>query len=310
MKSHNGIIKSLLVFVFIAALSAGCGDNSTDPDPSSDFDIQLTSTSSHGEVIADGDGNVLYLFTPDVAGESLCEGTCIDNWPVFKVDTGQLAVGNGLQENRFGSVMRTDGNSQTTYMGWPLYYFDGDGQPGSVNGDGLNDVWYVANPNYSLMIATQQLVGQDENNYRVDDEGNYVEGEEQTSHFVDVEGRTLYIFINDSANTNNYTDEDFGNNDTWPIFHVDVEALPSKMNVEHFGEITVHGEEQQLTYKGWPLYYFGPDTERGDTRGVSVPAPGVWPVVQTDISAAPGYSSDPGNGDGDGDDDDDPDPGY
>lgn len=306
MKSYNNIIRSILVFVLVAALSAGCGDNSTDPDPSSEFDIQLTSTSSHGDVLADGEGNVLYLFTPDVRGESLCEGECIDNWPVFDTELSQL--GNGLQEEDFGSVMRPDGDSQTTYMGWPLYYYDGDGQPGSINGDGLNDVWYVAKADYSLMIATQQLIGQDGNNYRIDNEGNYVEGEEQTSYVVDLEGRTLYIFINDSANTNNYTDEDFGNNDTWPIFHTDIGALPSKMDEEHFGEISVHGEQQQLTYKGWPLYYFGPDSERGDTRGVSVPAPGVWPVAQTDMSAAPGYNS-ANNGNG-GDGDGNPDPGY
>lgn len=215
-------------------------------------------------------------------------------------------MGEGLEESNFGSVTRPDGSSQTTYLGWPLYYYEGDGQPGSINGDGINDVWYVAKPDYSLMIATQQMVGQDGNNYRVDNNGDYVEGEEQTSHFVDIEGRTLYIFINDSANTNNYTDDDLGNNDTWPIFYVDLEALPSKMNENHFGEITVHTAEQQLTYKGWPLYYFGPDAERGETKGVSVPAPGVWPVAQAGMPASPGYDSE--NNDDDGGSD--PDPGY
>jgi len=314
MKSYNASNpSSLLVVILAAALSAGCGDSSTDPDPpSSEFDVQLTSTSSHGDVLADREGNALYLFTPDVRGESLCEGECIDNWPVFSAE--QLQLGEGLDQGDFGSVTRSDGNSQTTYMGWPLYYYAGDGPPGSINGDGLNELWYVAKPGYTLMLATLQLVGQDGNNYRVDDGGNYVEGEEQTFYFVDSEGRTLYIFINDSANTNNYTNPDFSNDGTWPIFHTDIEALPSKMNEEHFGEITVHGQEQQLTYKGWPLYYFGSDTERGDTRGVSVPAPGVWPVVQAEMSGAPGYNSGNsgtgGDGNGDGNGNGDPGPNY
>ncbi|MDH5372750.1 MAG: hypothetical protein OEX97_07385, partial [Acidimicrobiia bacterium] len=30
-----------------------------------------------------------------------------------------------------------------TYNGWPLYYFANDSAPGDINGQGLNDVWYV-----------------------------------------------------------------------------------------------------------------------------------------------------------------------
>lgn len=305
MKTYNYTTSPLLMLILIVLLSSACGDSSTDsdPDPASEFDIQRTASNAHGDVLSDGEGNILYFFTPDVAGESLCEGECIDNWPAFYTEQPQL--GEGLAEENFGSVSRPDGGSQTTYRGWPLYYFDGDDQPGAINGDGINGVWYVAKPDYSLMIATRQLVGQDGNNYRVDDNGSYVEGTEQTSYFTDIEGRTLYIFINDSANTNNYTDEDFSNNDTWPIFNVDnLEAFPSRINEDHIGEITVHGE-MQLTYKGWPLYYFGPDAERGDTRGVSVPAPGIWPVAQAEMPAAPGYDN-AGDGDGNGE----PDPGY
>jgi hypothetical protein len=33
-----------------------------------------------------------------------------------------------------------------TYDGWPLYYFAQDAAPGDVNGQGLNDKWYVVDP--------------------------------------------------------------------------------------------------------------------------------------------------------------------
>ena len=48
----------------------------------------------------------------------------------------------------------------------------------------------------------------------------------------------------------------------------------------------LHGREQ-LTYKGWPVYYFGQDTGKGDNKGVSVPVPGKWPIINADTGAAP-----------------------
>jgi hypothetical protein len=42
--------------------------------------------------------------------------------------------------------MRSDGSSQVTYGGWPLYYYSGDAAPGDVNGQGVNGVWYVVSP--------------------------------------------------------------------------------------------------------------------------------------------------------------------
>ncbi|WP_425564114.1 hypothetical protein [Saccharothrix xinjiangensis] len=51
------------------------------------------------------------------------------------------------------------------------------------------------------------------------------------------------------------------------------------------GSIQVYGKTQ-LVYRGWPLYYFGQDQQRGDTKGVSVPRPGVWPIVNQETITA------------------------
>jgi predicted lipoprotein with Yx(FWY)xxD motif len=280
------VLKTAVV-IGITILLTGCGGSSTDSD-TPEFNVQTTSTQQHGEVLADGEGNVLYFFTPDVKGESKCEGDCIESWPSFYV--ANVEPGEGLDAENFGTITRPDGGNQTTYNGWPLYYFVGDEQPGDATGDGVNGVWYVAKPDNSLMIATEQLVGADEKNYIVDENGDYIEGEGSTTYFTDAEGRTLYIFAAaDSTNTNNCTGDC---EDAWPVFHVDIESLPSGINSDHIGEFTAHGDRQQLTYKGWPVYYFVNDTERGDNKGVSVgPYPGAWPVLQTDTEAAPGYES-------------------
>ena len=62
--------------------------------------------------------------------------------------------------------------------------------------------------------------------------------------------------------------------------------MPTTLDASFFSVIDVHGRKQ-LTYKGWPLYYFGADAQiRGNTKGVSVPSPGIWPVAVKDIAAA------------------------
>jgi predicted lipoprotein with Yx(FWY)xxD motif len=101
--------------------------------------LQLVS-SPLGEVLADADGWILYLFAPDEQGESTCYDECEANWPVV----GELtSVGEGLDPALLGTTTRTDGAIQATYNDWPLYNFAGDPSPGLTNGQGLNGVWWV-----------------------------------------------------------------------------------------------------------------------------------------------------------------------
>ncbi|HYD90416.1 MAG TPA: hypothetical protein VEA37_02890, partial [Flavobacterium sp.] len=60
-----------------------------------------------------------------------------------------------------------------------------------------------------------------------------------------------------------------------------------------FREIELDGQKQ-LTYRGWPLYYFEGDAnvpgdeEPGQTKGISFPEPGVWKIVnKNDTPSAP-----------------------
>ncbi len=277
-KLLNGSLLSLMILCLIS-----CNEDDETPDASGE--VRLATDASLGEILVDGNGTTLYYFTRDVSGESACSGGCLSAWPVYYSEN--LTTGTGLNTADFGTITRSEGGMQTTYKGWPLYYYSptSDGNieaPGETNGQGVNNVWYVVKPTYSLMIADAQLVGEDGLNYKSD----YTEGEEVTKFFTDAMGRTLYSFIRDYKDVNNFTRSDFSNDAVWPIFHVEIEDLPGNVNADDFGEITVF-DRQQLTYKGWPLYYFGQDEERGQTKGVSFPAPGVWPIVNTNVTEAP-----------------------
>jgi predicted lipoprotein with Yx(FWY)xxD motif len=245
------------------------------------MEVMIVKNEKYGDILTDGAGNTLYFFTKDIdPTTSECNGQCISAWPVFGADS--LIVGDGLESGNFGTIMRKDTTPQTTYKGWPLYYYFGDSSPGDVNGENVGGVWFIAKPNYTIMLMNNQLLGNDGVEY----DSRYQPGQENVQYFVDEFGRTLYIFSHDSYNMNNYTASDLSNNNIWPVFEDSLRQIPSIIDTNNFDMIDVFGHTQ-LTYKGWPLYYFGPDSmKRGNTRGVSVPSPGVWPVAQMSIDSA------------------------
>lgn len=258
----------LLVVISLAFGFSQCSDD----DPVNIGIVTLQTSNTLGDILVDGNGKSLYVFTKDVAGQSNCTGGCLTTWPIYHAT--DLKPGAGIDLGDFVTITRSDGAPQTTYKGWPLYYYSGDNTAGDTNGEAVGTIWFVAKPNYSIMLANAQLVGKDGKNYT----SAYQEGVGETQYFVDSHGRTLYTFINDYKNINKFTTPNLSNNGVWPLFHVDIDALPSTLNATDFGEIDVFGNPQ-LTYKGNPLYYFGEDTNPGENKGVSVPVPGIWPVA-------------------------------
>lgn len=262
-----------------AALFCASCKNSDDTPPAETFDVAVAKTAL-GDILTGADGKTLYFFTKDVAGTSVCDGNCLAAWPLYYKET--LKLGAGLSTADFTTITRADGTKQTAYKGWPLYYYKNDAAAGKTDGDKVGGVWYVARPHFTVMLATGQLKGNDGKNYT----STYTEGTGETTYLVDSLGHTLYAFAPDKKNKNTYTKSDFSNNATWPLAEYDAKSIPSSLNSADFGTITVFGRKQ-LTYKGWPLYYFGPDgSVRGATKGVSVPTPGKWPVVNQNSAAA------------------------
>ena len=121
------------------APAATAAPGSTDA-PSAAGGLALATTDL-GDVIVDASGMTVYLFTPDAQGDtSVCNDDCAASWPPIGEVTD---VGDGLDAGLLGTITRDDGSTQATYNGWPLYLFGGDSAPGDVNGQGLNDVWWV-----------------------------------------------------------------------------------------------------------------------------------------------------------------------
>lgn len=141
------------------ALLAACGSDSNDSStaapttaasgssPASTAESSGASAStikvsetSLGEVLVDGDGMTLYLFTPDTGTDSTCYDACAAAWPVLK---GPGSAGEGVEADDLGTTTRKDGSVQVTYYGHPLYHYAGDGAPGDVSGQDVGGKWYV-----------------------------------------------------------------------------------------------------------------------------------------------------------------------
>jgi predicted lipoprotein with Yx(FWY)xxD motif len=253
--------------------------------------VQLQNHAELGSYLTDSVGFTLYYFSNDFNGISNCTGGCLAVWPIYYAgDLTAAKLAQGLDIADFGTVTAPGGGKQTTYKGWPLYYYapavNGTNvreAVGETKGEAVGNIWYVAKPDYSVMLMNAQLVGNDGKNYK----GDYTEGTGRTLYFSDPKGVTLYAFKPDKFNVNTYTKSDFSNNPTWPIYETNKAVVPSTIDKTLFASTNVFGKTQ-LTYKGWPMYYFGPDNlTRGLNKGVSVPTPGIWPVVVKDIATAP-----------------------
>ncbi|MDM5224855.1 hypothetical protein QUF73_01385 [Cytobacillus sp. NJ13] len=110
----------------------------------SDTELQLMENEKIGKYLTDAEGMALYYFAKDQPNTSNCSGDCLENWPAFYSE--DLAVPEGFNKEDFGTITRADtGEKQTTYKGYPLYYFIKDGASGDVKGQGVKDVWFIVN---------------------------------------------------------------------------------------------------------------------------------------------------------------------
>jgi len=97
-----------------------------------------------GAYLADENGMTLYWFTKDSPGSSSCTGPCEEKWPVYYRDV--FRIPKSINGSDFGSILRNDGKKQLTFRGYPLYYWAGDKKAGDTGGQGVNNVWFVVNP--------------------------------------------------------------------------------------------------------------------------------------------------------------------
>ena len=86
------------------------------------------------QVLVDSKGMTLYWFAIDTPTKSNCSGSCATYWPPV---AGPVTAGSGVT-GTLGTITRSDGTKQATYLGHPLYTYVGDKGPGQNKSNGLN----------------------------------------------------------------------------------------------------------------------------------------------------------------------------
>jgi predicted lipoprotein with Yx(FWY)xxD motif len=105
-----------------------------------------TATSSAGNIVVDAKGMSVYFFTKDVkdSGTSACTAACLTAWPPLTTTSATPKV-EGVT-GKVGTITTPEGAKQVTLNGLPLYYYAQDKKPGDILGQGVNNVWYLADP--------------------------------------------------------------------------------------------------------------------------------------------------------------------
>jgi predicted lipoprotein with Yx(FWY)xxD motif len=157
-------IASLAAIPLVALALAGCGSNgssygsgtsapttaagqSAAPSTGQSGTVDV-GTTNLGSILVDSQGRTLYLFQADSGTTSACSGACAAAWPPLEAN-GQPTAGSGTNSSLLGTTQRTDGTSQVTYDGHPVYTFAKDSKAGDTNGEGVNAFggpWYVLSP--------------------------------------------------------------------------------------------------------------------------------------------------------------------
>lgn len=102
-----------------------------------------TASTPLGDVVTDGNGMTLYIFTKDSKGttKSACSGPCLAAWPAALMGSSAPKA-TGIT-GTVGSIAAPGGGKQVTLNGRPLYYFAKDQAAGDVLGQGVLNLWWV-----------------------------------------------------------------------------------------------------------------------------------------------------------------------
>ena len=110
--------------------------------------VGVANVGSLGAILVDSKARTVYLFEKDTGPKSTCSGACATEWPPVTT-SGKPSAGSGVTASMLGTTKRSDGKTQVTYNGHPLYLFEADQKPGDATGqnvDAFGARWYVLSP--------------------------------------------------------------------------------------------------------------------------------------------------------------------
>lgn len=156
------------LFLFLTA----CAPNNATPSPttgSPTASVTSSATSSSTEsvptlktmetnlglILVGGNGRSVYVFTQDKkdSGVRSCIDLCLKSWPPVLVETTPMLASD--VKATIGTIPGPEGKKQVTVDGMPVYYWYEDEKPGDTKGQGTGNVWFVVDPNGTIVKTPQ-----------------------------------------------------------------------------------------------------------------------------------------------------------
>jgi predicted lipoprotein with Yx(FWY)xxD motif len=240
---------AIALLLAAAVLMTGC----TQKQP---LTVKLSDHPTYGKILTDSNGRSLYVLAKDIPNTGIVAdlGEVARFYPAFYAETvtGERAINIA----DFGILTRPDGTKQTTYRGWPLYYYLNDKVSGEAKSQGANNITFLAKPDYTVMVMDNESLG---------------------VCLSDLAGLALY------AREENAT---AGVTEGYVPFQLPQIIGPSPLvQGTDFSQITGPEGLLQSAYRGKPLYRFSGDRAPGSITGISAD---YQPVVLAPIGTLSG----------------------
>lgn len=222
--------------------------------------ITTVKAKKYGRVLSNTKGRVIYLSKGDGKKVSHCNGACASTWP--KVMSGaKPRAGAGLKAAHLSRTKK----HQVTYYGHPLYYFFSDKKSGKVSGEGENGFFLINT--HGKAVKPPKKTTKPTKPSGPAGPAEVATGMANT-HTVLISGdkRTLYaLFDPDEKTTFSCTGSCLS---VWqPLLTKGAPTAAGDANNSMLGTVTRAGIGTQVTYNGYPLYNYKPDTKAGQDAG-------------------------------------------
>jgi predicted lipoprotein with Yx(FWY)xxD motif len=106
-----------------------------------------SANSQFGMMLFDDTGQAIYLFDKERTAKPECYGACAKAWPPVLTKGAPIAA-DGIRPSLLGTTVRTDGTTQVTYGGHPLYFYahEAKNEVKCHNIQGFGGIWLVVTP--------------------------------------------------------------------------------------------------------------------------------------------------------------------
>jgi len=87
----------------------------------------ISAGSEYGTILYDRTGQPIYLFDAESGVRPKCYDKCSEAWPPV-LTKGEPRARDGVRADLLGTTRRSDGTTQITYDGHPLYFYAHEGK--------------------------------------------------------------------------------------------------------------------------------------------------------------------------------------